>query len=137
MLSSVFLAHADRLPHIVVRFVEEVIDVRQWSLFWIALAALLVAATRRLTPSGRLLLAMLGAQLAIYLVGYVFSDWQSYDDHIGSSLNRLVLQVVPLATLVAVDAARALPASYGVTLSRSVSILRRACRSPRGRAPAP
>jgi len=109
---GVFLAHADRLPHIAVRFVEEVIDVSHWSLFWIGLAALLAAAARRLSPQGRLLLAMLAAQLAVYLVGYVFSDWQSYDDHIGSSLNRLVLQAVPLAALVAVEAARALPAGY-------------------------
>ncbi len=115
---GVFLAHAGRLPHIAVRFVEEVIDVSHWSLFWIGLAALLAAAARRLSPQGRLLLAMLATQLAVYLAGYVFSHWQSYDDHIGSSLNRLVLQAVPLAALVMIEAARALPAGYGVSLSR-------------------
>ncbi len=130
---AVFVANANRLPHIVARFAGETLDVSRWSAFWITLTALLVAAARRLSPRGRLLLAMLATQLAIYLVGYVFSDWRSYDDHIGSSLNRLMIQAVPLAVLVAVEAANALPS--GALMRRAVAWRRRTAPNDRRDSP--
>jgi len=101
---AVFFANANRLPHIMARFVQEAGKVDRWNLLWVALALVLPVTARRLSLCGRLLAALLAAQLGVYLVGYVFSDWLSYDDHIGSSLNRLMIQAVPLAVLVTVEA---------------------------------
>jgi len=119
---AVFVANAHRLPHIVARFVQETGKVDRWSLLWMLLALVLIGMARRLSPCGRLLAALLAAQLGVYLVGYVFSDWLSYDDHIGSSLNRLMIQAVPLAVLVIVEAVHPLPRpliSYPARRSRA------------------
>jgi hypothetical protein len=102
---SVFLAHADRLPHIVTLFLLQMLDFANWGLLWLLLAVLLLMAARRLPPHGRGLLLLLLGQLCVYMVSFVFSDWQPYTAHIQTSLDRLLLQAVPLALLLLVDVA--------------------------------
>jgi len=101
---SVFLAHADRLPHIVALFLLQMLDFANWGLLWLLLAVLLVVAMRRLPRYGRGLLLLLLGQLGIYMVSFVFSDWQPYTAHIQTSLDRLLLQAVPPALLLLVAA---------------------------------
>ncbi len=101
---SVFLAHADRLPHIVALFLLQMLDVANWGLLWLLLAVLLFVAARRLPRYGRGLLLLLLGQLGIYMVSFVFSDWQPYTAHIQTSLDRLLLQAVPPALLLLVAA---------------------------------
>ncbi len=107
---AVFVANVGRLPTIALYVVREALDVEGWGVFWIVVVAAVLLALRRrlLSPQGGILLLVLLGQLAVYMAGYVFSSWTPYTLHIDSSLNRLMLQAVPLALLVAVDAVRAL-----------------------------
>lgn len=105
---AVFVAHADRLPHIALTFALQMLALNNWSLLWVLLACGLLLAGRRLPPHGRGLLALLAAQLGVYMIAFVFSDWQPYTAHVQTSLNRLLLQVVPLALLVLVECVHAM-----------------------------
>jgi hypothetical protein len=111
---AVFTAHASRLFHILQLFGQETLSVDHWSLFWITLGAIVVIALPRLSRHGRVLLTLLVAQLSVYLLGYVFSDWSSYTWHIHTSLDRLMTQAVPLGLLLIVEAVESL-APAGVT----------------------
>ncbi len=101
---SVFLAHADRLPRIVALFLLQMLDFANWGLLWLLLAVLLFVAARRLPRYGRGLLLLLLGQLGMYMVSFVFSDWQPYTAHIQTSLDRLLAQAVPPALLLLVTA---------------------------------
>ncbi len=103
---AVFAAHAGRLPHIAVMFALQMLLFTRWSLLWVALAAVLLLAGRRLSPLGRGLLAVLAAQLAVYALAFVFSDWRPYTAHVQTSLDRLLAQALPAALLVLVEAVR-------------------------------
>src|SRR5919199_4175585 len=115
---AVFVAHAGRLPHIATFFVLQMLAFKNWSLLWGALAGALLLAARRLTPSGRGLLLLLLGQLSIYVVAFVFSDWQPYTAHMQTSLDRLLVQTVPLALLLLVEATSALTAERATTTER-------------------
>ncbi len=112
---SVFLAHAGRLPHIVTLFLLQMLDFANWGLLWLLLAVLLVVAARRLPPSGRGLLLLLLGQVGLYMLSFVFSDWQPYTAHVQTSLDRLLLQAVPPALLLLVDAAHVVGARRQAT----------------------
>ena len=73
------------------------------TVLWVVLAGTLLLAASRLTPSGRGLLLLLVGQLGIYGVAFVFSDWQPYTAHVQTSLDRLLVQTVPLALLLLVE----------------------------------
>ena len=103
-----FLAHAGRLPHIVAMFLLQPLAFENWSLFWVVLAALLIAAARRLTPAAYGLLLLLLCQEGVYVISFVFSDWQPYTAHVRTSLDRLLMQAVPLALLLMVETVHAL-----------------------------
>src|SRR5437764_740743 len=107
---AVFVAHAGRLPQIVTFFVLQMLAFKNWSLLWVALAGTLLLAARRLPPSGRGLLLLLVGQLGIYMVAFVFSSWQPYMAHVQTSLDRLLVQTVPLALLLLVEAVATLTA---------------------------
>lgn len=94
------LAHLDRLPEIARFFGLLMLSFQHWSLLWVVLAAVLVLRRRNLTGRGGALLVLLALQLAVYALAFVFSDWQPYTDHIRTSLDRLLVQAVPLAVLV-------------------------------------
>ena len=113
-----FMAHAGRLPHIATFFVLQMLAFKNWSLLWLALAGALLLTARRLTPSGRGLLLLLLGQLGIYVVAFVFSDWQPYTAHVQTSLDRLLVQTVPLALLLLAEAVSALTARRAATTER-------------------
>jgi len=103
---ATFAGHIDRLPTVLGYFLQETLSLDDWSLLWIVALVVvsLALAVRRLPLPTLVLLLMFLIQLGVYLVSYVFSYWTPYTLHIGSSLNRLVLQTVPLALLITVDA---------------------------------
>jgi hypothetical protein len=112
---AVFVAHAGRLPHIATFFVLQMLAFTKWSLLWVALAGTLLLAARRLTPSGRGLLLLLLGQLGIYVMAFVFSDWQPYTAHVQTSLDRLLVQTVPLALLLLAEATSTLTGRRAAT----------------------
>jgi len=106
---SVFLAHAGRLPTILALFGQEMLTLNHWSLFWLALVAVLVlTGLHRLSGQGWALLLLLCAQLAIYVVSFVFSYWVPYTAHIATSADRLLLHTLPWAALVMLEATESL-----------------------------
>jgi hypothetical protein len=115
---AVFVAHAGRLPHIATFFVLQMLAFKNWSLLWVALAGALLLVARRLTPSGRGLLLLLLGQLGIYVAAFVFSDWQPYTAHVQTSLDRLLVQTVPLVLLLLVEATSTLTAERATTMER-------------------
>jgi hypothetical protein len=92
-------SHLDRLPEIARFFGLLMLSFQHWSLLWVVLAAVLFLRRRDLSPQGRALLALLALQLAVYALAFVFSDWQPYTDHMRTSLDRLLVQALPLAVL--------------------------------------
>ena len=107
---GVFMAHLDRLPHIAVFFALQMLDFANWSLLWLVLAGCVLLAWRRLDGAGRGALLLLLGQLALYMLAFVFSDWQPYTDHLRTSLDRLLVQAAPLAVVALLEAAVALGA---------------------------
>ncbi len=110
---SVFLAHIDRLPHILALFALQTLDFANWSLLWVLLAVALPLAARRFPPPGRGLLLLLLGQIGVYALSFVFSDWQPYTAHVQTSLDRLLVQATPLALLLLVESIHALGAIGG------------------------
>ncbi len=106
---AVFVAHLGRLPTIAASLPREALNLRRWGPFWpiVGAAVAIALASRRLGPAGWGLLLLLAAQLGLDGMGYVFSDWSPYAAHIDTSLYRLMLQAVPLAVLLLVEAVRA------------------------------
>jgi hypothetical protein len=88
-----------RLPIIAWEMLRELANPAHWGPWWwaVAIALVLVARGRRL-PHAWLLLApvvtVLGASAFVY-----WQDFMDFRDHIRWSLDRIVLQVVPLAAL--------------------------------------
>jgi hypothetical protein len=122
---AVFMTHAGRLPYIAMFVVLQMLAFQNWSLLWVALAGVLLLVARRLTPSGRGLLLLLLGQLGIYVVAFVFSDWQPYTAHVQTSMDRLLVQTVPLALLLLVEATSALMAERAMTTERVSTPARR------------
>jgi hypothetical protein len=88
-----------RVPALLHRLGEELVTLRRWSLLWpLAAIALALLAAQRRRLALPLALAVV-VPLALYLVPYVFSALQPYEMHVETSIDRLVLQVAPLAVL--------------------------------------
>jgi hypothetical protein len=92
--------HLDRLPHLVVLVGQQMVTWGNWGAFWIVLGCAIVWNGRRLAAPGRALAALLATQVGVYVVVFVFSNWQPYDAHAQGTLDRLLLQATPLAVLV-------------------------------------
>jgi len=112
---AVFLTHVGRLAYIVPTFALQMLDLSNWSLLWVLLAALLTLALRRRSGPGYGLLLLLLAQLSAYALAFVFSDWQPYTAHVQTSLSRLLVQAVPLAVLLLAECTAALASVRSVT----------------------
>jgi hypothetical protein len=52
------------------------------------------------------------------VAAFVFSDWQPYTAHVQTSLDRLLVQTVPLALLLLVEVTSALTAERATTTAR-------------------
>lgn len=102
-----FMAHLDRLPQIGAFMGLQMLSFANWSLLWLVLAAIVPLALRRADAAGRGLLLLLAGQVGIYVLAFVFSDWRPYQDHMRTSLDRLLVQAVPLAVLLLVEVTHA------------------------------
>jgi hypothetical protein len=88
-----------RVPALLRRLGEECLFLRRWSLLWpltaLALGTLAVQRRRAALPLSLAVLVPLG----LYLVPYVFTALQPYEMHVETSIDRLVLQIAPVAVL--------------------------------------
>ena len=92
-------ANLPRVPALLRRLGEEMLNFRRWTLLWpLALIALVVLLGQRRKLALPLTMAVL-LPLALYLVPYVFTALQPYEMHVETSIDRLVLQLAPLAVL--------------------------------------
>jgi hypothetical protein len=92
-------ANLPRVPALLRRLGEEFLAIRRWTLLWpLAALALATLAAQRHRFTMPLALALV-VPLAAYLVPYVFSALQPYEMHVETSIDRLVLQVAPVAVL--------------------------------------
>ncbi len=94
---TAFVSHLGRLPVLAQLLFLQLADSRTWGILWalVALAALWRAGSA--TRGERYLLAAVGGYLALLTGAFVFSAWQPYQAHVGTSLERLVLHVCPTA----------------------------------------
>lgn len=93
-------ANLPRVPALLRRMGEELILIPRWTLLWpLAVVALSMMALQRRRGVVPLAIAVF-LPLAAYLVPYVFTALQPYQMHVETSIDRLVLQVAPLAVLV-------------------------------------
>jgi len=98
------VGHLDRLPGIAAEFVLQMLSLAHWSLFWGMVGIVVALTIRRLSWPGYGLLALLIGQLSVYGCSYILSSWGDYRIHIWTSLDRLLLQAVPVALLLLVEA---------------------------------
>jgi hypothetical protein len=99
----VFVTHISRFPHILLYVALHMLNVTTWGLFWLVLTAVVVLALRRGSRISYGLLLLLAGQLGAYALCFVFSYWKPYTTHIETSLDRLLVQALPLAIIVTVD----------------------------------
>ena len=92
-------SNVPRLLPLLQRFGEELLRIRYWSLLWPLTAVALAALAWRRRRSALPLAIALLAPLACDLIPYVFTTIQPWQMHVETSLDRLVLQLVPVAVL--------------------------------------
>jgi hypothetical protein len=92
-------ANLPRVLPLLRRFGEELVRIHSWSLLWpLAAVAMVSLALRRNRSAIPLALALI-VPLCLYLVPYVFTALQPWEMHVETSIDRLVLQLVPVAVL--------------------------------------
>jgi hypothetical protein len=91
--------HSDRLPVLVHALEAQLTMVANWGVAWILVAAALLLNPPLRSAGRAFLLWLVGAHLLSLLFVYTFSTWVPYTDHVASSIDRLVFQVLPLALL--------------------------------------
>ncbi len=78
----------------------EFTNLEQWSLFWPLLGLACCSwLFHFLTDTARILVWSIVIPVALYSATYLFSTWASVDDHIATSLPRLLMHVAPLGWL--------------------------------------
>jgi hypothetical protein len=103
---SNLLENADRIPEIVTGAIPYALDVRDWLLFWPALALLLVAGARFwLRGSALFLFVLAWAPVLLYGAIFVVSPWKP-GDLLEFSASRLLLHTLPLQVLLAAEVVR-------------------------------
>ena len=89
-----------RVPHILNRFLAEMINLRHYAIFWPLLALMQVINYRTLRSRAVVTLwAALLLQIAAITVAYLVVTLWSLDKLIGVSLDRMVLHLTPAAAL--------------------------------------
>jgi hypothetical protein len=69
-----------------------------WGWFWLILFVFLIIRLKRLKNRGIIyLIFCIFFPLCIYPFIYIFSNWTPYYEHVRTSLDRLILQITPLA----------------------------------------
>ena len=98
-----FLTHFTRALPLLAALMAEFYSLPTWSLFWfIVAAAILYALPRMRHPGVLLLLVAFITPIVLYLSLYLFSSWPNYLEHVGLSISRLLMQVVPVGFLLIV-----------------------------------
>jgi signal transduction histidine kinase len=98
-----FRTHLNRSLPLLSALVAEFYSLPTWSLFWFIVAVAFLYALPRMRDSGVvILLVSLIAPIVLYLSLYLFSSWPNYLDHVGLSISRLLMQVVPVGFLLIV-----------------------------------
>jgi hypothetical protein len=98
-----FLTHLNRSLPLLAALMAEFYNLPTWSLFWFIVAvAFLYALPRMRHPGVLVLLVALIAPIVLYLSLYLFSSWPNYLEHVGLSISRLLMQVVPVGFLLIV-----------------------------------
>jgi hypothetical protein len=96
---TALLQHLDRLPRVASLMGQQMLTFSNWGPFWLVLGLTLAVGGRRLPAPGWGLVALLAAQLGLYVGVFEFSNWHPYVAHAQGSLDRLLLQATPLACL--------------------------------------
>jgi len=96
---SILGNHLDRLPHLAALVGQQMVTWGNWGPFWIVLGCAVSWNGCRLAAPSRALVLLLAAQVGVYIMVFVFSNWQPYDAHARGTLDRLLLQATPLAVL--------------------------------------
>lgn len=108
--------HADRVPILLNVLADQLLLASSWGFVWVLVAAAVVLRPPiRSAPRGFLLWAVVVHLLSLTMI-YTFSTWDPYMNHVNSSIDRLVFQVLPLgllilSTAIGVDPSAALPAA--------------------------
>ena len=93
-------ANIHRLGPIMSMLFLEFTHIEIWSLFWPAAAFAGGFFLYRFRGTRAvMLIATIAAPIGIYAGAYIFSSWPDYHDHVALSINRLLMHVAPLATL--------------------------------------
>ena len=97
---SVFASRFDRFGPILRSLLKETTAISHWNLLWFAtLLAFLCIMVRHRRREAWMLITCIVLPVALYCGTYVFTTWSDYQQHIDSSLSRLLLHVAPLAIL--------------------------------------
>jgi len=108
-----FRTHLNRALPLLSALVAEFYSLPTWSLFWFIVAvAFLYSLPRMRDPGVVALLIALIAPIVLYLSLYLFSSWPNYLDHVGLSISRLLMQVVPVGFLLIVLAVSRRPEKH-------------------------
>jgi hypothetical protein len=91
--------HGDRLPVLARALEAQLTTVANWGVAWMLVAAALLLNPPLRSAGRAFLLWLVVAHLALLQFVYTFSTWVPYTDHVASSIDRLVFQVLPLALL--------------------------------------
>jgi hypothetical protein len=86
-----------RLDTIWRSLLTELMETSRWSIFWLmAAVAFAVLFFRARNLRFAILFTAVWAPITIFAVSFVFSGWPDWDAHMGASLSRLLLQIVPV-----------------------------------------
>lgn len=92
-------ANLPRVPAILRRLGEEFVTIHRWGILWpLTALALVVLGWQRSRLAVPVAVAVI-VPLGLYQIPYVFSALQPWEIHVETSIDRLVLQVAPLAVL--------------------------------------
>ncbi len=106
---ATFISHLDRAQFIWHALVTNLLDLRQWSIFWFLVAVAFAYQTWRARDKSLLVsFSALVLPIVLYSSTYLFSSWPDYRAHIHSSLSRLLIHVALLGWLVVAWASKGL-----------------------------
>jgi Dolichyl-phosphate-mannose-protein mannosyltransferase len=103
--------HVDRVPTLLHALAGQLLLVSSWGLVWVLVASAVVLRPPIRSAARAFLLWAIAVHLLSLTMIYTFSTWDPYMDHVNSSIDRLVFQILPLALLFLATAIRFDPAA--------------------------
>lgn len=101
---STLAANLSRIPNVMHYFGTQMLTFDSWSFLWVWLAAALLLSLLRPSVSVGGLCVLLAGQLGIYVMSYVAWSGADYVSEINVTMDRLLVQAVPLAVLLLLEA---------------------------------